>query len=73
MSTPVFDFASLVNNTLSAIGNVLSQIVTALSDNAATIGAIVGAIVVAGVAFSLMRRTPFIGRLIDWLGGIFRF
>jgi len=73
MSTPTFDWGTLVSNTLNTIGTVLSQIVQAIADNAGTIGAIVGAIMVAVVAFTLLRRTPYVGRFVDWLAGIFRF
>jgi len=73
MSTPTFDWGKLVSDTLNTIGTVLSQIVSAISEHADIIGAIVGSIVVALVAFMLLRRVPYINRFVEWLGGIFRF
>ena len=61
-------FASIVNNALSAIGNVINAVVQFIAQNADVIGFLVGAGIVITLALGLMGKLPFVGNILGYFG-----
>ena len=61
-------FSAIVYNTLNAIGNMLNGVVQFFSQNAGTIGELVGIGTVVALALSLIGKLPFVSNFLSMLG-----
>lgn len=72
MSTPQFDWGTLVEGVLSALGNIFKAVVDGIASNASTIGSIFASVLVGAVALGMVARVPVLGDLLGALRGWIR-
>ena len=61
-------FTSIVNSAISAFANIISGVVSFISENADLFGVIAGAGLVIALLTGFTGRLPFIGNLLSSLG-----